>query len=190
MLCLAPLPSFGVCAKAMADCCADHGLVRFQELAKARVNPSYGSLQLNLAYMCLRRFPRKPSRSCKVQAFLVLGFVLRLWGFVHAMQLYFERCMLYCKHTANLCFVKRATRTEPCSAEFVSRFGLPPMAQVNHVQLPDDMALLLSFLSAMGPEEALLHFVDSGGGGTRGSLCSGKCGVSGLQWDFCMYHIV
>ncbi|CAE7480963.1 GBP1 [Symbiodinium sp. CCMP2456] len=50
------------------------------------------------------------------------------------------------------------------SAEFFSRFGLPPLAQVNHVQLPEDMDQLLSFLSAMGPEEALVHFVDSGGG--------------------------
>ncbi|CAE7027321.1 Gbp5 [Symbiodinium sp. KB8] len=35
---------------------------------------------------------------------------------------------------------------------------------VNHVQLPEDMDPLLSFISAMGPEEALVHFVDSGGG--------------------------
>ena len=52
---------------------------------------------------------------------------------------------------------------------FCSRFGLPPLAQVNHVQLPEDMDPLLSFISAMGPEEALVHFVDSGGGGTRAS---------------------
>ncbi|OLP92469.1 Interferon-induced guanylate-binding protein 1 [Symbiodinium microadriaticum] len=50
-----------------------------------------------------------------------------------------------------------------CCADYgLARFQ--ELAKVNHVQLPEDMDPLLSFISAMGPEEALVHFVDSGGG--------------------------